>query len=63
VKHFILCFKKEMFCTGCFRLRYFTIKCNTDEYKMRGQDLVMVSRMMYITNKVDLDGYAIAGIN
>jgi hypothetical protein len=52
-----------MFCTGCFRLRYFTIKCNTDEYKMRGQDLVMVSCMMYITNKVDLDGYAIAGIN
>ncbi len=38
-KMFYLFFKKKTFCTGCFRLRYFTITCNADEYKMMGQDL------------------------
>ncbi len=37
-KCFILRFKKKTFCTGYFSLRYFTILCNTDEYKLMGQD-------------------------
>ncbi len=35
-EHFILYFKNETFCTECSRLRYFTIMCNADEYKMMG---------------------------
>ncbi len=38
-KMFYLFFKKKTFCTGCFRLRDFTITCNADEYIMMGKDL------------------------
>ncbi len=38
-KHFILGFKKKCFVSRCFSLRYFTIICNTDKYKMMVQDL------------------------
>jgi hypothetical protein len=38
-KCFILCFRKETFCTRCFRINCFTIVCNIEKYIMMGQDL------------------------
>jgi hypothetical protein len=46
-KHFILYFKKGKCWYIMFRLRYFTIVCNANEYKIMG--LVLVSCTMYIT--------------
>jgi hypothetical protein len=48
-KCFILCFEKKTFCTRHFRLRHFTIICNTDEYKMMGQDLSL-GQLFHVQN-------------
>jgi hypothetical protein len=49
-KSFILCFKKETFCTRFLRLRYFTHICNSDEYKMIGQDLLSLCKVYNAQN-------------
>ena len=48
-KCLVLCFKKKTCCTECFRLRYFTIICNINEYKRWwAKTSVLVNCRMYI---------------
>jgi hypothetical protein len=48
-KHFILYFQNGKCLFIMFKLRYFTIICNVNEYKMMGQGASLVSCTMYRT--------------